>query len=288
MFLLYPFEGDGLKFCDDTVKKAVEYAGYEPEDAKKSSGGQPILEDILKGIARARIVIGVLTDKNPNVYWEIGVAHTWKPATQVLTIARACDVDKAKSPDKAKFPFNLQGFRHVVVDDGKPAEAKEIIVKKLHAVVREHDALVEEAVLNARNALGPNELRLLVQRGKQLNFVLNAHAAISGVDLFSTPEGYELSTFTNEKLSAGPRLLATHIDGLSVGQLCRLGVLACNTAQRPEVIVEFSFYWTPLGNRVLELLGVIDRAEVERRWNGIPEAIRFGRGAHVFGPIVQT
>lgn len=44
-------------------------------------------EKVLEHLASAQIVLGVLTDKNPNVFYELGIAHSTQPITRQLLIA---------------------------------------------------------------------------------------------------------------------------------------------------------------------------------------------------------
>lgn len=283
-FLLYPFDGDGEQFCVEVARPAVVEAGLEPDDARSHSGSQPILEDILNGIASADVVIGVLVGRNQNVFWELGIAHTWKPPTQVLT------VDTRTQQQKSRIPFNLQGFRHIVVCDENPPAARQQITERLQCLMQEHEWLREEAVCTARNALGPGELVFAWRWAQQQNFMLPAYRALPENSAYNQPDEASTEPFRNETLRVGPRLLATHMDSIAAGNLCRLGLLACNTSRREgERYFEASFWWTPLGNAVLEKIGVISGETAQQRWEAvrlIPE-VRNSRGAYVFGPILQ-
>lgn len=48
-----------------------------------SSPAGHILADILRGIREAEIVIADLSDRNPNVFYELGIAHMVKNAGEV-------------------------------------------------------------------------------------------------------------------------------------------------------------------------------------------------------------
>src|SRR5204863_117863 len=64
----------------------------------------PVLQRILEGIATAELVIAVLTGKNPNVFYELGLAHSY--TKDVLLLAqRETDV-----------PFDLRGLCYKTYD----------------------------------------------------------------------------------------------------------------------------------------------------------------------------
>ena len=59
---------------------------------------------------------------------------------------------------------------------------------------------------------------------------------------------------------------------IGVESLCQLGLLGLNT--KKEVVeqdrIEFSFYWTGLGNEVLALMKLITDDERIKRWKSLP------------------
>src|SRR5271166_2210926 len=60
-----------------------------------------IIQDIVALIDRSRVVIGDCTGRNPNVFYEIGIAHTL--GREVILITRSA----------ADIPFDLRHLRHV-------------------------------------------------------------------------------------------------------------------------------------------------------------------------------
>ena len=65
---------------------------------------------------------------------------------------------------------------------------------------------------------------------------------------------------------------------VAITNLCQLGLLGFNTAppryqerdSRMILYVEFSYHWTDFGNCVLNLIGKIDKDEVNRRRANLP------------------
>ena len=74
--------------------------------AKDLSGGGYILDDILKGIEGSEVVIADLTGNNPNVFYELGIAHTRKDVEKVILLTQ----------DMSAVPFDLRPFRCIVYE----------------------------------------------------------------------------------------------------------------------------------------------------------------------------
>lgn len=283
-YALYPFKDDsaGYKVCNDIVRPAVKDAGLDFDSAESVKGAYPVLARILDGIADADIVIGILVDSNPNVFWEIGLAMTWKPATQVLTIGK-----KAKMEER--LPFNISGYHHVFIEPDNCEGSRERLVNEISAMKKAHESLILKSVQSASYYLGPAELKVVSLWGQKSNFYLQAHEALYRSEEYRQPISGSLDEFRSEARTVGPKLLATHIDGLAMGNLCRLGLLACNTAtKRVEATLtfEYSFHWTPLGNRLLQAFGFIEPDEVKKRFAKLPPDIRTWRGGHLFSPAL--
>jgi hypothetical protein len=67
-------------------------------------GGGNIMEDVLRGMAESELIIVDVTARNPNVFYELGIAHMCKPVEKVLLL----------SQDEQSIPFDLRPFRHII------------------------------------------------------------------------------------------------------------------------------------------------------------------------------
>ena len=67
--------------------------------------GQGVMEDVYEGIVRARLVVAECTGRNPNVLYELGMAHTLGKRTALL------------SQNEADIPFDLRRFRFCIYQD---------------------------------------------------------------------------------------------------------------------------------------------------------------------------
>lgn len=94
-----PFGGGFDEIYNIFLVRALEEAGFEVSRADNINNAQNILKDIVKGIAQSDLVIADITDSNPNVYYELGLAHALgKP-----TILLAQEIDDV--------PFDLRSYR---------------------------------------------------------------------------------------------------------------------------------------------------------------------------------
>lgn len=108
-FVLMPF---ARSF--DAVYQAVNKACAAPElllacnRADDFFNPGHIMEDILMAIAGADFIVADVTGKNPNVFYELGIAHSCKDANSVVIITQSLD----------DVPFDLRHMRCIVYRDG--------------------------------------------------------------------------------------------------------------------------------------------------------------------------
>ena len=102
VFVLMPF---GTKFDDiyvRLVKNVLEDIGFSVERADDVQSANNIVYTIVRKIDDAQLIVADLTDSNPNVYWELGIAHRgFKP---VILLAQDLDA----------LPFDLRNDRVIV------------------------------------------------------------------------------------------------------------------------------------------------------------------------------
>jgi hypothetical protein len=103
-FYLCPFSEPFNTIYKDHIVRALETEGFTVERADQIFGTQPIIEDIWEAINSASIVVADVTGKNPNVMYEIGMAHTvGKP---VIIITQNID----------DVPFDLKHYRCIIYE----------------------------------------------------------------------------------------------------------------------------------------------------------------------------
>lgn len=103
--MIMPF-ADAFDEVYDTIKAAVE--GPELSlicsRADDLQGGGHIIEDILRQIAEAEVVVADLTGRNPNVFYELGIVQMVKPVDKVFLLAQ----------DAESIPFDVRVFRTII------------------------------------------------------------------------------------------------------------------------------------------------------------------------------
>lgn len=116
VFMLTPFHSD--YYTDYTVVvEAANALGLEVQRGDEKASGGDIFNQILKAIVSARIIVANITGRNPNVFYELGIAHALnKPV--ILVCEQGNDV-----------PFDLQSKRIVFFDTAE--ELKRGITKAL-------------------------------------------------------------------------------------------------------------------------------------------------------------
>jgi hypothetical protein len=106
-FVLMPFAKPINDYYQRIFRPALEAAGYSVSRADDLFAPRPIILDIQESIGQADLILCEMTDKNPNVFYELGLAHALgKPA--ILLSQRQGDI-----------PFDLRHIRVILYD---PAE----------------------------------------------------------------------------------------------------------------------------------------------------------------------
>ena len=88
------------------IKKALNDNGYVCNRADEILGSKPIMNTILNEILRSQFIIADLTNQNPNVFYELGVAHTFKDAQNIILLTQ-------KVQD---IPFDIRHINNIVYD----------------------------------------------------------------------------------------------------------------------------------------------------------------------------
>ena len=103
-FVLMPFCEDWSDRIWRHIKEIVTGAGLECERADDLYG-QNVLEDIWRAINEASVIIADTTGRNPNVFYEVGIAHTLGKKVILL------------SQEREDLPFDFRLYRVVSYED---------------------------------------------------------------------------------------------------------------------------------------------------------------------------
>ena len=99
VFVLMPFDEDFNDIYELFVKAEMKRAGFSVDRADDIESQQNILRDILERIDKSDLIVADLTNSNPNVFYELGLAHALKKP--VILITQSVD----------DVPFDLKSYR---------------------------------------------------------------------------------------------------------------------------------------------------------------------------------
>ncbi len=121
--VMMPF-GDAFASVYESLKAGIEAAGMSCLRADDIWERDHILDDVLSLIWRARVVVADLSGKNPNVFYEAGIAHTLGRDTILMT----------QSLDDVPFDLRpIRTFKYLNNGEGRE-ELAEVITNRLRTI----------------------------------------------------------------------------------------------------------------------------------------------------------
>ncbi len=141
-FIIQPFDNGGPfdRRYEDVYEEAVIDAGLDPYRVDKDPGVTIPIEEIEKGIKKARACFADVSIDNPNVWFELGYAI----ATQ-KDVAIVCE-DKRK-----RFPFDIQHRNIITYSTESVSDFKELqqkITERLQAILEKESTLAHVSALS--------------------------------------------------------------------------------------------------------------------------------------------
>jgi len=146
-FVMMPFGEWFDRYYQEIYAPAIKEAGFEPVRADELFTTGSVVEQVWEQVQKSRVLLADLTDRNANVFYELGLAHAAiKPV--VLTAARLDDV-----------PFDLRHLRVIVYDTREPswdAKLRKHIAEHLKSAKAEPNKSIPQPF---RELLPPEEPR---------------------------------------------------------------------------------------------------------------------------------
>lgn len=144
-FVLCPFGGRHDSYYREIIVPAVSTLGLRVKRADEIYGARPIIDDIIDAIREARLIVADVSGRNPNVNYELGLAH----AFGIPTIIISSTLDDV--------PFDYK-HRRVIVYDNTVVKWDEILAQALQANCRailseESGALMAKSLLSEHKAV---------------------------------------------------------------------------------------------------------------------------------------
>lgn len=121
-FVLMPFNSTFKKVYNEGIKPAIKKAHLHPKRADEIFTPTSIVQDIWEHINRSSLLIADVTDRNPNVFYEVGLSHALPKRLIIIT------------QKKEDVPFDIQHIRWIPYTD-TPAGRK-ILSRKLYRTIR--------------------------------------------------------------------------------------------------------------------------------------------------------
>ena len=153
-FIITPFGGWFDDYYETIYKPAIEAAGLVATRADDLYRPGTIVNDIWRFTREAKVVLADLTQKNPNVFYELGLAHALaKPA--ILITEAVEDV-----------PFDLRSLRVLQYDKNRPDWGEELKTDITNAIEEVLKA-PQEAVLPTFLRVKPDKKTLTLTEGEK-------------------------------------------------------------------------------------------------------------------------
>jgi len=104
LFVLLPFEERFFSIYEAVIKPVAKELGCITKHAKDINKVDVIIDSIYTEIAKSDFLIADASERNPNVFYEIGYAHALRKKVIIL-------VQNPKD-----IPFDIRGFRYIEYD----------------------------------------------------------------------------------------------------------------------------------------------------------------------------
>ncbi|MCG3886404.1 nucleoside 2-deoxyribosyltransferase [Photobacterium leiognathi] len=169
VFVLMPFSSKFDDIYKLGIKEAAADVGAYAERLDEQIFNEGMLDRIFNQISKADIIVADMTDRNPNVFYEVGYAHALGKKIILLT---------NKSDD---IPFDLKHQQHLVYE-GSIVRLKELLTNKLKWAI--------ESSINESKTLNDRTLSLRVFDIEVPSFEANDLPTVIG----SAPKGNDYFT----------------------------------------------------------------------------------------------
>jgi len=227
IFVAMPFDDKYEFIYKDLIEPAVSEVNksleenerlklYRAKDPKHTRTGWL---DILENLFTARIVMGVLTGDNPNVFYELGIAHATQQIERQILIAET----------GYKIKFDIKDIIYCRYDPDDIRASKDELSISINDTLKYYDLTKDRLISQAEAKISRFELWVLNHFGRKEQFVVD--------------------DMTGDRV----------FDGIAF--LCHQGLLRLSAKPKGRGTITYSYYWTDLGNAVLQKLDIIDEKE---------------------------
>lgn len=183
-FTIMPFGGYFDDYYNKVIKKIILKSEFSPLRADEIYGTGAIIEDIYKSISASFFCIADVTEKNPNVSYELGMAHTLGKPVIIIT-QNISDV-----------PFDYSHLRIIEYDPKKIGWEIPFETSLLKTIKQVTKSPSDNLALN----IGNKELKLL--KNHLINIFFNVDCELSKYDQISCDKNGHATITTEWKVKA--------------------------------------------------------------------------------------
>lgn len=157
-FLIMPFN-EKFERLHGIINEVCITLGITPHRADDIFASKPIIENILECICKSEIIIVDLTEKNPNVFYELGIAHSLREQSSIILITQ----------DINNIPFDIRHWPVIKYSNENVPALKASLKNKIQVCRNEiqQDEFIKQYLL-AHN-LSINEIITFVNVSKKFD-----------------------------------------------------------------------------------------------------------------------
>lgn len=159
-FVVMPFQ-ERFDVTINTITKVCKELKISAMRADDISRQDIIMANILDGIAKSEIVIVDISGANPNVFYELGIAHSLRTRQSIIIISQDKDI--------AQSPFDIRHWSILKYDVDHLSPFKSALKKKIQAC--RNSINYEEYILNLliSNAFDKDDVLRFISLAKDIN-----------------------------------------------------------------------------------------------------------------------
>lgn len=149
VFVIMPFGDWHDIYFDEIYKKAIKKTSLNPIRLDDPNGPDVLVQQMFSFTKKAEVILADLTGNNPNVCYELGLAHALDKPTILI------------SESVEDIPFDITPFRVIKYDKNVPdwgEKLKTEIVNSLNEVVKSPDKFKPSKLLSIESSDNTNEL----------------------------------------------------------------------------------------------------------------------------------
>ena len=200
-FVISPFGEPFDTYFAHILKPALEECEFYAIRGDSLYRPSTIVDDIWQGIQSASLLIAELTDRNPNVFYELGLAHAIsKP---VILISRSID----------DVPFDLRSIRVLLYDKDHPEWGKRLrdgLVKAIREVVASPTSAIPTTFKTPVKTNTPEEAETLIRLEALESMVARLSYELRSPNPYSFSEEEDEEAEDESKLTIEPGMFVVH------------------------------------------------------------------------------